>query len=302
MQVESGCMLCPRRCSADRKSNKPGYCGADGKLKVARAALHFWEEPPISGTRGSGTVFFSHCPLKCVYCQNRGISSDGDGLEITVGRLTDIFFELREAGAHNVNLVSPTQYTEEIIAAVRAAKMRGFDLPIVWNTGGYESVETLRRLRGIVDIYLTDFKYHDPALAKKYSAAADYPTVCADALAEMVAEQPTCVYDGDGIMQRGVIVRHLVLPGHTEDSKDVLDYVWDHYGKNVAFSLMSQYTPQADCPCAELRRPLSAEEYADVVGYAELLGMTDAFVQDGESVSESFIPKFDYTGVMPKEK
>ena len=287
------CTLCPRRCGADR-AVETGFCGAGRELKIARAALHFWEEPPISGTRGSGTVFFSHCPLQCVYCQNRAISACGDGLSVSDDRLVEIFFELAAKGAHNINLVSPTQYADRIAFAIRTAKARGFVLPFVWNTSGYESVETLRSLDGLVDIYLTDFKYASSALAARYSHAADYPAVAGAALAEMLRQQPKCVYYGE-LMTRGVIVRHLVLPSHTEDSKDVLDILSAY---KPCLSLMRQYTPQSGCPYAELARPITDAEYETVVGYALLCGLNKLFLQDGESVSESFIPAFDYEGVL----
>lgn len=291
------CTLCPRECGADRTRGEKGYCGADGKLKVARAALHMWEEPPISGKTGSGTVFFSHCPLKCVYCQNRDISSGGDGLEIGAWRLCEIFFELKEKGAHNINLVSPTQYTNEIISAIKMAKENGFKLPFVYNTSGYERVETLRTLNGLVDIYLTDFKYMSATIAKKYSNAADYPTVAKKALHEMMRQQPNCVFDGD-MMKSGVIVRHLVLPENTADSKDVVDAFGDVCGKNAYFSLMRQYTPQKDCTFAEISRAVMDIEYEEVVNYALMCGIKNMFLQDGESVSESFIPPFNYEGVL----
>ncbi len=287
------CTLCPRRCGADR-AVETGFCGAGRELKIARAALHFWEEPPISGTRGSGTVFFSHCPLQCVYCQNRAISACGNGLSVSDDRLVEIFFELAAKGAHNINLVSPTQYADRIADAIRAAKARGFVLPFVWNTSGYESVETLRSLDGLVDIYLTDFKYASSALAARYSHAADYPVVAGAALVEMLRQQPKCVYNGE-LMTRGVIVRHLVLPSHTEDSKDVLDILSAY---KPCLSLMRQYTPQSGCPYAELARPITDAEYETVVGYALLCGLNKLFLQDGESVSESFIPAFDYEGVL----
>lgn len=287
------CTLCPRKCGVDR-TRTTGFCGAGRELKIARAALHFWEEPPISGTNGSGTVFFSHCPLKCVYCQNREISAEGDGLTITTDRLVEIFFELRAKGAHNINLVSPTQYADGIAVAMRAAKEKGFDLPFVWNTGGYESVETLRGLDGLVDIYLTDFKYASNRLAERYSRVADYPAVAETALAEMLRQQPKCVYNSE-LMTRGVIVRHLILPSHTEDSKDVIDILSAY---KPCLSLMRQYTPQNGCPYAELTRPITDAEYETVVGYALLCGLNKLFLQDGESVSESFIPAFDYEGVL----
>lgn len=298
----AGCKLCPRLCGADRTAGEVGFCGADGRLRVARAAPHMWEEPPISGKRGSGTVFFSHCPLRCVYCQNRNISSGGFGTDITAGRLCDIFFELAEKGVHNINLVSPTQYTREIIAAVRMAKARGFSLPFVWNTGGYERVETLRALEGLVDIYLTDYKYASCALAARYSDAADYPAAADAALREMVRQQPHCVWGGE-LLTRGVIVRHLVLPTHADDSCEVVRRVYDAYGDRVILSLMSQYTPVGDCGgFAELASPVSAEEYDRVVDFALSLGVENAFIQEGGCVSESFIPAFDTTGVLPEKE
>lgn len=298
----AGCKLCPRLCGADRTAGEVGFCGADGRLRVARAAPHMWEEPPISGKRGSGTVFFSHCPLRCVYCQNRNISSGGFGTDITAGRLCDIFFELAEKGVHNINLVSPTQYAKEIVAAVRMAKARGFSLPFVWNTGGYERVETLRALEGLVDIYLTDYKYASCALAARYSDAADYPAAADAALREMVRQQPHCVWGGE-LLTRGVIVRHLVLPTHADDSCEVVRRVYDAYGDRVILSLMSQYTPVGDCGgFAELASPVSAEEYDRVVDFALSLGVENAFIQEGGCVSESFIPAFDTTGVLPEKE
>ncbi len=291
------CTLCPRLCGADRKNGNTGYCGANGSLKVARAALHMWEEPPISGEKGSGTVFFSHCPLKCVYCQNREISSGGDGLEISTERLCEIFFELKEKGAHNINLVSPTQYTDEIIAAIKMAKKKGFDLPFVYNTSGYERVETLSRLTGLVDIYLTDFKYMSPAAAKRYSNAEDYPRVATAALCEMIRQQPKCIFDGE-LLKKGVILRHLVLPDNTGDTKDVIDTFSKICRGGAYLSLMRQYTPQDDCKCVEIARPITDSEYNEVVNYALLSGIKNMFLQDGESVSESFIPPFNYEGVL----
>lgn len=290
------CTLCPRRCGADRETAF-GFCGAGADLKVARAALHFWEEPPVSGTCGSGTVFFSHCPLQCVYCQNRAISSGGDGLAISDARLCEIFYELKAKGAHNINLVSPTQYADRIAAAIRTVKANGFDLPFVWNTSGYETVETLRGLEELVDIYLTDFKYMSLAAAKRYSHAADYPAVAAAALREMMRQQPRCVFDGE-LMQKGVIVRHLLLPGNIADSKDVIDAFCNICGDGAWISLMRQYTPPPDCAFSEIARPVTNSEYDEVVNYALLCGIKNLFLQDGESVSESFIPAFDYEGVL----
>ena len=264
---------------------------------MARASLHMWEEPPISGERGSGTVFFSHCPLKCVYCQNREISSGGDGLPISVERLCDIFFELKAKGAHNINLVSPTQYTDHIAEAIRMAKKKGFDLPFVYNTSGYERIETLRSLAGLIDIYLTDFKYMSASLAERYSHAADYPAVATAALGEMMLQQPRCAYRGE-LMERGVIVRHLLLPGQTADSKDVIDTFTSVCGKRAYLSRMRQYTPPKTCAYPELMRPITDAEYDEVVSYALLCGIQKIFLQEKESVSESFIPAFNYEGVL----
>ncbi|MBR5538334.1 MAG: radical SAM protein [Clostridia bacterium] len=299
MMAELYCNLCPRKCNVTRQK-AVGYCGAPDTLKVARAALHFWEEPPISGENGSGAVFFSHCPLKCVYCQNREISSGGDGLEISVERLVEIFFELREKGAHNINLVSPTQYADKILCAIKSAKDKGFDIPFVWNTSGYESVETLKSLAGYVDVYLTDFKYASNELSKKYSHAQDYPAVAREALCEMMRQQPRCIFE-DGIMKKGVIVRHMLLPSFTDDSKDVIDVFCDVCKNGAYLSLMRQYTPPKECGFTEIMRPVNDSEYDGVVGYAELLGIKKLFLQESESVSESFIPKFNYTGVLKGE-
>lgn len=295
------CELCPRRCGANRTVGAVGACGAGSRLRVARAAPHFWEEPPISGDRGSGTVFFSHCPLQCVYCQNRHISNGGFGIDITVERLCEIFFDLAARGVHNINLVSPTQYTKKIIAAIRMAKAQRFPLQFVWNTGGYERVETLRMLDGLVDIYLTDYKYADATLAERYSGAVDYPIVAEAALAEMVRQQPQCVHSDD-LLLSGVIVRHLVLPTHASDSIEVVRRVYTAYGDHVILSLMSQYTPVGDCGFPELAAPVTAEEYARVIDFARACGVTNAFIQEEGCVSESFIPAFDTTGVLPTEE
>lgn len=291
------CDLCPRLCGADRQKGNIGYCGASGSLKVARAALHMWEEPVISGENGSGTVFFSNCPLKCVYCQNKEISSGGSGLEISVERLSEIFLELEEKGAHNINLVSPTQYTNEIIAAVACAKEKGLSLPIVYNTSGYERVEVLEKLSETVDIYLTDFKYMSSYTANKYSHAASYPTVAKAALREMIRQQPKCLFDGD-MLKKGVIVRHLVLPCNIGDSKDVIDEFANICGDSAYLSLMRQYTPPRDCQFPQIARSVTDEEYDEVVNYALLCGVKKIFLQEKESVSESFIPAFDYEGVL----
>ncbi len=287
------CTLCPKKCRVDR-TEKTGVCGATDKIKVARAALHFWEEPCISGEKGSGTVFFSYCPLKCVYCQNFEISRGNAGKEITVERLSEIFLELQNKGAHNINLVTPTHYVFQIIEALRLTK--DLKIPVVYNTSGYESVETLKLLKGIVDIYLVDFKYMDESLAKKYSKVPDYPEVAKKAIKEMVNQVGEAQFKDD-IMQKGVIVRHLLLPSHLDDSKNILKYLYDTYQNKIFYSLMSQYTPVRETEFPSLNRKVTEEEYESLVDFAVDLGIENGFIQEGEASSESFIPQFDNEGV-----
>lgn len=293
------CNLCPRGCGVDRAAGQKGFCGVAGaKIKVARAALHMWEEPCISGTKGSGTVFFSGCPLRCVYCQNREIARGGSGKEITEERLSEIFLKLQEKGAENINLVTPTHYTPEIVRAAARAREEGLRLPIVYNCGGYEKTKTLRMLEGVVDIYLTDFKYMERDTAQSYSHAPDYPAVARQALAEMVRQQPEPVFDGDGRMKQGVIVRHLLLPGHLKNAKAVVKYVYETYGNSVYLSLMNQYTPLPGMEkWPELNRKVTKREYGRLLDYAVELGVENGFIQEGETAKESFIPAFDGEGV-----
>ena len=291
------CKLCPRRCGADRKSGGVGFCGAGDSIVAARASLHLWEEPCLSGERGSGTVFFSGCPLKCVFCQNFEISANMNGRKIGAGRLCEIFFELREKGAHNINLVSPTPYIFEVAEAIKLAKKSGFDLPFVYNSSGYELPESLKMLDGLIDIYLPDFKYESASLAKKYSNAEDYPERAFDAICEMVRQCPTPLFEDD-MIKRGVIVRHLVLPSQLDNSKAVIKRLYEAFGDKIFISIMSQYTPVGDLSrYPELSRTLSEAEYDEVVDYAIELGVTNGFIQDGEAASESFIPIFDGFGI-----
>ncbi|HIT67311.1 MAG TPA: radical SAM protein [Candidatus Merdisoma merdipullorum] len=294
------CTLCPRNCHADRSAGHRGFCGVTGtKIKCARAALHMWEEPCISGEKGSGTVFFSGCPLRCVYCQNREIARGEAGKEITPERLAEIFLELEEKGAANINLVTPTHYTPEIVWAVEKARELGLDLPVVYNCSGYEKVETLQMLEGIVDIYLTDFKYMEAETAKRYSHAPDYPQMAQAALAEMVRQTGgKAVFDRQGMMKRGVIVRHLLLPGHLKNAKAVVKYVYETYGNQVYLSLMNQYTPLPGMErWPELNRKVTRREYERLVDFAVDLGVENGFIQEGETAQESFIPAFDGEGV-----
>ena len=291
------CTLCPRQCGADRSTDKKGVCGESDKVRLSRAALHFWEEPCISGEKGSGTVFFSGCTLKCVYCQNREISMGDAGKQVSVERLSEIFLELQEKGAENINLVTPTHFVTQIISAVQSAKEKGLKLPIVYNTSGYETEETIETLKGIVDVYLTDFKYMSEKLSEKYSNAKDYPDVVKNALKKMVEQQPEPLFN-DGMLKKGVVVRHLVLPGCIIDSKAVLKYVYQNYGDNVLISIMRQFTPyKLSEKHKELNRKITDAEYMSVVGYAEKLGIENGFVQEKESAEESFIPPFTYEGV-----
>lgn len=295
----NSCQLCPRMCGVNRSEENKGFCGVSAELKVARAALHFWEETCISGTAGSGTVFFSGCSLHCVFCQNEAISRGQAGKVISYERLAEIFLELQEQGANNINLVTPGQFVPHIIRAVEAARAQGLQLPIVYNTGGYENVDTLRQLEGIVDIYLPDFKYWSEDVAAKYSHAPDYPQVARAAIAEMVRQQPECVFDKEtGLMKRGVMVRQLLLPGQLRDAKQIVAYLYETYGNQIYFSLMSQFTPLenvADFP--ELNRRVSPRTYERYVDYALSLGIENGFIQEGDVAEESFIPKFDCEGV-----
>ncbi len=293
------CTLCPRNCRANREKGETGVCGVAGPGIVgARAALHMWEEPCISGERGSGTVFFSGCSLRCIYCQNYEITHAKHGKRITVERLAEIFLELAEKGAHNINLVTPTHYTPEIIAAVKMARERGLSLPIVYNCSGYEKVETLRLLEGIVDIYLTDFKYMEKELAANYSKAPDYPEIAKEALCEMVRQTKEVMLDADGMMTKGVIVRHLLLPNHLRNAKKVVNYVYETYGDKVYLSLMNQYTPLPQVKhIPELNRKVTEREYEKLVDYAIALGVEYAFIQEGETALESFIPQFECEGI-----
>lgn len=296
----SNCNLCPRQCGADRENGKSGICGVSGKnILAARAALHFWEEPCISGERGSGTVFFSGCPLRCVYCQNYQIASTEVGMEISEERLKEIFLELQEKGAHNINLVTPTHYTPEIIRAIRKAKEQGLRLPIVYNCSGYEKVETLKMLKGIVNVYLTDFKYMEREAAVRYSKAPDYPEIAQAALKEMMNQTGEAKFDENGIMQSGVIVRHLLLPGHVRNARAVVKYVYETYGDQLYLSLMNQYTPlpQVKKEFPELDRRVTEREYQRLISYALEIGVENAFIQDGNTAKESFIPMFDYEGI-----
>ena len=298
MNKYENCLLCPRKCGINRRTGQTGVCGVSSEIKVARAALHYWEEPCISGKRGSGAVFFSGCSLHCVFCQNREISDGKAGKVISKERLSDIFMELADKGANNINLVTPGQYIPDIVWAVNDAKSRGMKLPIIYNTSGYENVTELKLLEGIVDVYLPDFKYMDSTLSARYSRARDYPSVAKQALSEMVRQQPDVVIDdATGLIQKGVIVRQLLLPGHVNDAKAVLKYLYDTYHDHVYISMMSQFTPIALKDYPEINRTVTKREYERLVNYALEIGITNAFIQEGDVAKDSFIPAFDCEGV-----
>ena len=296
------CTLCPRNCKADRESGKVGFCGVSGsEVWVARAALHYWEEPCISGENGSGTVFFCGCSLRCVYCQNHQIadlSAYQEQFAVTIERLAEIFLELQEKKAANINLVTPAHYALQIAEAVRLARKNGLRIPIVYNCSGYESLEILKKLEGIVDIYLTDFKYMDEEIAARYSKAKDYPAVAKEALREMVCQQQEAVFDEEGMMKKGVIVRHLLLPDCLQNAKDVVKYLYESYGDSIYISLMNQYTPLPQVKAyPELNRKVTEEEYEELIDYAIDLGVENGFIQEGDTAEESFIPEFKGEGV-----
>lgn len=298
MNKYKNCLLCPRKCGINRSTGQTGVCGVSSEIKVARAALHYWEEPCISGKRGSGAVFFSGCSLHCVFCQNREISDGKEGKVISKERLSDIFMELADKGANNINLVTPGQYIPDIVWAVNDAKSRGMKLPIIYNTSGYENVTELKLLEGIVDVYLPDFKYMDSTLSARYSRAKDYPSIAKQALSEMVRQQPDVVIDNaTRLIQKGVIVRQLLLPGHVNDAKAVLKYLYDTYHDHVYISMMSQFTPIALKDYPEINRTVTRREYERLVDYALEIGITNAFIQEGDVAKDSFIPAFDCEGV-----
>ena len=298
MNKYENCLLCPRKCGINRSTGQTGVCGVSAEIRVARAALHYWEEPCISGEKGSGAVFFSGCSLHCVFCQNREISDGKAGKVISKERLSDIFIELAGKGANNINLVTPGQYIPDIVWAVSDARRRGMELPIVYNTSGYEDAKELKLLEGIVDVYLPDFKYMDSALSAKYSRAKDYPSVAKQALSEMVRQQPRVVIDdATGLIQKGVIVRQLLLPGHVNDAKAILKYLHDIYQNSIYISMMSQFTPIALKDYPEINRTVTRREYERLIDYAIKIGITNAFIQEGDVAKDSFIPAFDCEGV-----
>ncbi len=291
------CNLCPRKCNTQRKAltdNGKGFCNMGENPVIARAALHFWEEPPISGTNGSGTVFFSGCNLKCVFCQNESIRSDCFGKEVTIDRLKEIYSELINQGAHNINLVTGTHF----INAIAKSLEEPLSVPVVYNCGGYESINSLKLLENKVQIYLPDLKYADNDLALKYSDAPDYFDIAASAIKEMFRQIGRYEFDENGIMTKGVIIRHLILPNNLENTKRVIDWVKESFDEgDVLFSLMSQFTPNKSCKIPELSRRLTQEEYNEIEEYLFESGIEDGFMQELSSAKEEYIPPFNLEGV-----
>lgn len=291
------CFLCPHNCGIDR-SKTVGRCGQHNEIKASRASLHYWEEPCLSGTNGSGTVFFSGCTLGCVFCQNNEISHQNIGKTISNEHLAEVFINLQNQGAHNINLVTPDHFADQIAKALSIAKSNGLVLPVVYNTSGFCSVNTLKMLDGFIDIYLPDFKYMSSEIAKKYSFASTYPAYAKTAIAEMHRQQPECIFDENGIMTKGVIVRHMLLPGFLYDSKEIVKYLFETYGHSIYISIMSQYTPHGDLKnYPEIDRTVTKREYSSLVDFAVNLGIENAFIQGGKAADESFIPRFDGSGI-----
>lgn len=296
LEKYENCTLCARRCGVNRAAGELGFCKSFVEPKIARAALHMWEEPIISGERGSGTVFFSGCSLGCVFCQNRAISDGDHGKAVSTERLARIMWELKEKGAHNINFVTPTHYAPSVAMSVDIARAQGFDLPIVYNTGSYETPETVRMLDGRIDVYLPDLKYYRKETANKYSNAEDYVETARAAIAEMVRQTGEPRITEDGILKRGTVVRVLLLPGHVAEAKLTVRYLYDTYGDGIYISLMNQYTPMPGME-RPLDRTVTREEYDELCDYAARLGVTRGFTQEWGTAKESFIPPFDFTGV-----
>lgn len=297
----TSCHLCPRNCGVNRINGQTGYCGMPAEIYAARAALHFWEEPCISGTCGSGTVFFSGCSMRCVYCQNHDIAIGNDGQPISIKRLSEIFLELQEKGAANINLVTPTHYIPQIISALKTAKEQGLALPIVYNTSGYEEVSSLRLLDGLIDIYLPDLKYSSESTGQRFSNAPDYFSKASLALQEMFRQTGRPVFDDNGMMKKGMIVRHLLLPGQAGNTKRVLRWLHNTFGNDIYISIMNQYTPMPHLngilKFQDISRKITDEEYEKILEFAELIGIENGFMQDGETATESFIPPFTGEGL-----
>lgn len=296
MEILKNCCLCPRKCGINRYEQK-GYCGANNKLKIAHYSLHMWEEPVISGDTGSGTIFFSNCNMKCMYCQNKKISLDGYGKYTSLKRLEEIMMELQDKGANNINLVTPTHYVPQIAKVLKRIKNKSLNIPVVYNTSSYENVGTLMMMNNLVDIYLADLKYYDDELALKYSFCTDYFETATMAIDEMFRQVGGLQISEDGLLKKGVIVRVLILPGHIEDAKNIINYLYKTFGDSIIISIMNQFTPVNKCKYDNLNRKVTDDEYNEVIDFASELGIVNAFVQEGDAAEESFIPDFDKNNI-----
>lgn len=296
MEILKNCCLCPRKCGINRYEQK-GFCGANNKLKIAHYSLHMWEEPVISGDTGSGTIFFSNCNMKCMYCQNKKISLDGYGKYTSLKRLEEIMMELQDKGANNINLVTPTHYVPQIAKVLKRIKNKSLNIPVVYNTSSYENVGTLMMMNNLVDIYLADLKYYDDELALKYSLCTDYFETATMAIDEMYRQVGGLQISEDGLLKKGVIVRVLILPGHIEDAKNIINYLYKTFGDSIIISIMNQFTPVNKCKYDNLNRKVTDDEYNEVIDFAAELGIVNAFVQEGDAAEESFIPDFDKNNI-----
>lgn len=291
------CILCPHACNVDRSKGVRGYCGASDQIEISRAALHLWEEPCLSGNNGAGAVFFTHCTLGCVYCQNHEISGNSaHGKIVSVLELANIFLHLQKQGAHNLDLVTPSHYAPQIVQALQLAKKQGLKIPIVYNCGGYESLETLRMLDGLIDIWMPDFKYYSSYYAARYSNAPDYLETASAAITEMLGQVGTPQYNEDGLLTRGVLIRHLMLPSLSGDTAQILRHIAEHFGDRVLVSLMRQFTPMNLSNYPEINRTITDAEYAEAMELFLSLGLS-GFSQDSQAISESFIPKWDVSSL-----
>lgn len=297
LDILNSCKVCPRSCGINRNENL-GFCKSGASVKLAKAYGHMWEEPCISGTKGSGTVFFSNCNLRCVFCQNHDISQESTGREVSIQRLSEIFLEQQERGFHNINLVNPTHYAPQIIEAIKISKSKGLTIPIVYNSNGYETTDTIDDLEGFIDIYIPDFKYFNDKYAIKYSNAPDYFNIASACISRMVEQTGPCKFDEQGIMTRGVIIRHLMLPGLLFDSKKVVDYIYKSFGDDVYLSLMNQYTPMfhaKDYP--EINKRLNPGHYDSLIDHCLEIGYKNAFIQESGTDTTDFVPDFDLSGI-----
>lgn len=293
IDILNRCNLCPKNCNVNRNSGEKGFCKAGDEITIAKYYLHKWEEPCITGENGSGTIFFSYCNLRCLFCQNYEISEFNKGINISVQRFSEICLELQDKGATNINLVTPTHFVPLIIEGIKKAKDNGLNIPIVYNSSGYENIDTIKMLDGIIDIYLPDLKYYSDKYAMKYSKCNNYFKYASEVIEEMVKQKGSCKFDKDGNIISGVIIRHLLVPQMEEESKKILNYLYNKYRDNIYISIMNQYTPVRKCIYDELNTKVSEEVYDGVINYAWDIGIRNAFIQEEGTQEESFIPNFD---------